>query len=64
MNVTKCLTCFDSSGYEYSSECDGGDPCYSDPEENNRNRGRHSSFYSPEVGPSKFFLFLIDLLES
>lgn len=43
------LTCFNSSGFDYSPECDGGDPYYSDPEENNRNRGRRSSYYSSEV---------------
>ncbi|XP_059351813.1 uncharacterized protein LOC130689767 isoform X1 [Daphnia carinata] len=37
-----------------SRECDGGDPCYSDPEESNRNRGRRSSYYSSEhKGPGK-----------
>ncbi|XP_045028308.1 uncharacterized protein LOC116921188 isoform X3 [Daphnia magna] len=43
-----------SRGFDYSPECDGGDPCYSDPEENNRNRGRRSSYYSSEhKGPGK-----------
>ena len=40
---------FRSSGYEYSPDYDDGDPCYSEPEEDNRNQYRRSSNRSYEV---------------
>ncbi|XP_046456940.1 uncharacterized protein LOC124204006 isoform X4 [Daphnia pulex] len=43
-----------SRGYEYSPDYDGGDPCYSEPEEDNRNQYRRSSNRPYEhKGPGK-----------